>query len=177
MLEQLWDKLTGRDRLLDADAADEYFAAEQPARGLRQQLKREHDPRQRARILTEAAEIEDRLAALHPQAFGPDPNPHEGGQDLSESLAYSARLLRLMASVENGIADGGRRRPTGDTLLERAAGSVCDQMAQGIAAAIQSGAPDAANRDVQHGRLYQVVVEIVGGTAAETIACLPSPRH
>lgn len=157
-------------------AADEYFETEKPIRKLWRQLGREQDPRRRARIITEGAAIEDKMAVLHRKAFGPDPQSDEDGRDVADSLAYSARVLRLMASVENGVADGGRRRPTDDALLESVAGSVCDQMTRAIAAAIEAGNPDAANRDVQHGRLCQAVVDTVGGQAAEGVACLPSPR-
>jgi hypothetical protein len=79
-----------------------YFQIDDAAAAITQQLYTTADPADRAYLLDQFADYEQQLADLHPTAFGPDPNPDEGGRDVAESLGSSATLLRALAATEDG---------------------------------------------------------------------------
>jgi hypothetical protein len=141
----------------------DYFRIGKPIGALYDRLNETTDPAIRAELLDGMATIEQQLSDVHREAFGPDPIEWEGGRDLSESIASSALLMRLLADVEHAVADGGQRRRT-DTWLEPYAGSVLDRMA---------ATPDIATRSVLLLDLYEAVEPHVGGQAAEVLAGLP----
>ena len=118
----------------------------------------------RATLLIDAYETEQSMAGMHREVFGADPNPDEGGRDLSESLASSALLLKLLADVE--LVAGGRltRRFVTDSWLEPYVGPVLDRMAD---------TTDVVARAALLEELYDAVYPHVGGQAAEVLACVP----
>lgn len=127
------------------------------------QLADTADPKSRAEILLHASALAQECARLHWQAFGPDPNPDEDGRDLSTSLAYESTLLNMLAQAEATRADGITRDPDEDALGAAAA------------PALEQLANPANDRAAELERLYADVEPIVGGQAAEIIACLPTP--
>lgn len=79
-----------------------YFQISDDAGDIRDRMYTAGDPADRAYLLNQLADQEEKLALLHPVAFGRDPNPDEGGRDLAESLGSSATLLRALAATEDG---------------------------------------------------------------------------
>lgn len=150
-----------------SQARSAYYAGDRTAGRLLDQLTTLDDPKLRARVLWELAEVETAMARTHRAGFGPDPIEHEGGRDLADSIASSALLYRLIADVEKAAAHGERRRYT-ETELEPHAGPVLDRMA---------GTADAEARGALLDDLYDAVVDVVGGQAAEAVHCLPAPGH
>lgn len=144
----------------------EYFAVEKPASKLQRRLSRTWLPAERADACQQLADIERRLADMHPIAFGPDPIPDEGGRDLAEAHLSSARLLRLVAEAELARASARPRRWTGPAELETAGAPALNRIAD----------PGDSDRRGALDELYDAVVDEVGGQAAETIACLGVPR-
>ncbi len=140
----------------------DYFADDVELGRVHRDLHRTRNPITRAALLDRKAEITERRAQLHPGVFGPDPNPHEDGQDLSVSLAYSARLLRIIANAEHCRSDGGWT-PCDDELEEPVAGLLRMFVRRGP-----------QRRMLQ--RLCIAWCPLVGGQAVETIARLPLPR-
>lgn len=116
----------------------------------------------RARVLYGLSAVEDALAILHQRTYGPDPLPDEPVRDLADALALSAYLLGRIADAEQAIAN---RRPLAagrHQVLDIAVNPILDRM-------ITAGHMDEQLRD----QLYNAVEPLVGGQAAETIACLP----
>lgn len=142
---------------------DDYFRVEKQFGPLFDQLSETTDATARTVLLTEMANIEQRLADVYFEAFGPAPIEWENGRDLATSLNFSAQLYGLLADVERAVAEGGVRRDTG-SWLEPHAGPVLDRM---------SATVDVAARSVLLLDLYEAVVPHVGGQAAEMLACLP----
>lgn len=124
-------------------------------------LRNATQPDDRARVLYGLSAVEDALAILHRRTYGPDPLPDEPGRDLADALAFSAYLLGRIADAEQAIAN---RRPlaAGRHHLDVAVNPILDRM-------ITAGHMDEQLRD----QLYNAVEPLVGGQAAETIACLP----
>jgi hypothetical protein len=145
---------------VNAEAA--YWAAEAAAGETHLQLAGTVDPRQRAKLLECLAELTAAMARRHAAAFGPDP---VNGIDMADSLAYSADLYRLLRRVEHAVSVGRGRYADGSDL-DRAAASVLDEM---------TATPDLVDRMRLLKRLYEVVLPLVGGQAAETVACVPAP--
>lgn len=143
--------------------SNDYFRIEKPIGALLDRLNESTDPAVRGELLDGMAAVEQQLADVHLEAFGPDPMEDEGGRDLSESIAHSALLLRLLGDVEYAVADSRARRVT-RTWLEPYAGPVLDRMA---------GAFEPYDRAMLLKELYEAVEPYVGAQAAETLACLP----
>jgi hypothetical protein len=122
-----------------------------------------HDPVERARLLDAVAEVDQQVADIHMEVFGPDPIESEGGWDLAESHAHSARLLRVLADVERATDSTLRRKLTA-SWLEPCASPVLGRMACRV---------EIDSRAQLLGAFYEAVVDHVGGQAAETLACLP----
>lgn len=142
---------------------DDYFRTEKPIGDLMDRLNESTDPTARPELLYRIAAVEQRLADIHLEVFGPDPIEWEGGRDLAESIGFSALLLRLLGDVEQAVDGDGRRWLT-SSWLEPYAGPVLDRMAT---------TQDVGARSVLLLDLYEAVVPHVGGQAAETLACLP----
>lgn len=128
------------------------------------------DPRTRAGALEVRANTMRRMAELYPVAFGPDPNPDEDGRDLAESHALAAHLLYLLWELERPC---DRKEPDWAQLGE-----------ERFAAASAAAAPVLTRMYDEPHRLcellddlYEAVVDVVGGQAAETIACLGYPER
>jgi hypothetical protein len=144
-------------------AKDDYFRLDAQMGGLCDRLSECHDPAARADLLAEAGDTEQQMADMRLEVFGPDPIEWENGRDLSESLAHSTLLLRLLADVERATDTTLRRRLTA-SWLEPYAGPVLDRMA--------------CTTQIEHRaqmlrELYESVEPHVGGQAAETLACVP----
>jgi hypothetical protein len=143
-----------------------YYALDKRAGKLSARLAREDDPATRAALLDELAVCEQDMADLHMEAFGPDPIGHEGGRDLSESLASSARLIRLLAGAEHELA--------GTPALTKFFEDFADDWTV-TQAAITEKLCDERDRDKRADlidQLYDAVVDEVGGQAAEVLVSL-----
>jgi len=124
------------------------------------------DPQRRAELLADCAQITLRMAEVYPTAFGLDPLPDEPGRDLADSMRYSGRLYGLLAQVEESVARGRSTLPSGTSPLVTAARPVLERMATEPALVVRAS---------MLAELYDVVEPVVGGQAAELLACLPSP--
>lgn len=78
------------------------------------------DPRQRALLLRQLADLEGAIALIHPRAFGPTPNPDEAGRDVAESIGSSALLLRALAATERPAGEGVQDFTEVDSHLDEA---------------------------------------------------------
>jgi hypothetical protein len=78
--------------------------AERRATSLLALLARNYAPDVRAAQLDQLAAAYDRMAELHPDAFGPDPIDAENGRDAAAALASSGWLVRLVAITEHALA-------------------------------------------------------------------------
>ena len=162
MLAFLRDRLQRRTAQSAAEAA--YWAADTAAREAHAELGRTVDPQRRARHLRTLADRELDMAQQFHAAFGPDAIPGEG-RDMTISLGHSAHLLFLLHCIEYAISINRGRYADGSDL-DHAAEMVLDEMA---------ATPDLMDRMRLLERLYDVVEPLVGGQAAETVACLPAP--
>lgn len=81
-----------------------YHAVQDHAAVLNDDLFLTGDRDDRADLLEEMAGCETELAALQAAAYGPAPLARENGRDLTEALASSAELLRLVAKTERLVA-------------------------------------------------------------------------
>lgn len=142
-----------------------YFDAQKRAYRLQGELTRPHSGVARAVLIGQLADVQRQMADVYPAAFGPDPIPDEGGRDMAESERLAGVLLALVADAEYAAVSGGQRMIT-YSELERHAGPVLDRIAA-------TGDPEERGRMLDD--LYDAVVDVVGGQAAETIACLPAP--
>jgi hypothetical protein len=147
-----------------ASARARYHQLDAKAAGLMGELARTATHPERHMLLAHLSRAEADMAAAQRAGWGRVPNPDEGGRDLSESLALSGVLLRLVSDAERALAYPPYRRHDTTTHLERTAGPVLD-------AAVEAGRIDRAVLDALHTAVYPVV----GGQAAEAIACLPLP--
>ncbi|MEU3455665.1 hypothetical protein ABZ671_18990 [Micromonospora sp. NPDC006766] len=144
-----------------------YFDLDRHAYRIRVELTRPMSGITRAGFIGQLASLEAQQARLHLDAFGPDPIPGEDGRDMAESLRLSALLLDLIADTEYAVAVSGPRVLT-TTELEPHAGPILNRMLN---------IPNPVKRGQLLDELYDAVVDVVGGQAAETIACLPAPGH
>lgn len=139
-----------------------YLAAGDELSAIWRGLRRTRNPAKRTDMLIRASVIVRQQAEMHDVLFGPDPVLDEGGQDRSTSLAYSARLLRIIASAEcRRIV--GFWRSSGDEL--------------------EAPAADLLRVFVRRGpriwllrQLCERWCPLVGAQAVEPIATLPVPR-
>ena len=143
-------------------AMADYFADDGDFDRIHCGLRRSRIPAERATLLDWKATIIERQAGLHTSVFGPDPIPHENGRDMSVSLAYSARLLRIVANAEH-CRSGGVWVPCDDELEEPVAGQLRMFVRRGP-------------RRRMRWQLWDAWYPLVGGQAVETIARLPFPR-
>ena len=153
------------DRLLDNPAQEAYFNADRQAGRIYAQLSKPMPAADRADLLFGLYVALDDAARVHRDAFGPAPIPHEGGRDLADSQASGALLIALLADVEHAVAFVEPRQLT-DSVLEESAGWVLDWMVQ---------KPDPVSRARLLDELYEAVVDVVGGQAAEVVGRLPAP--
>lgn len=161
----LWTmlKLTFSPTARDAQA--HYFAAQDRAASRVEKLEQVDKPDERMMLLYHLGRDEHDMATHHIKGWG-----HEwyddDGMSAHQSMLWSACLLRLLADVEKAVAypQYGRRETTTD--LERAAGEVLDKMA---------ATPDLVERMAYLPTLYAVVLDKVGGQAAETVATVRYP--
>lgn len=162
MLTFLRDLLPRRTAQSAAERA--YWAADDAAHEAHASLGRAVDPLQRARLLRALAGYELDMAHQFHAAFGVDLAPGESGH-MATSLGRSAHLLMLLHHVEYAVSIQRGRYADG-SRLDHAAEMVLDEMA---------ATPDLVDRMRLLERLYDVVLPLVGGQAAETVACLPTP--
>jgi hypothetical protein len=170
-----------RARVARVAARERYFGEERALRRVWRGLAREAGPRERAELLREAAGRMGRMAGACPGAFGPEPIEWEGGRDLAESQAFSAALLRVLAQVEDivrGAVAGGDVGLADAGLAGVATPEVRAVLSTPVALAVlkrMAATPDLAERHPMLRGLYHAVEPVVGGQAAETVACLPAP--
>lgn len=164
-----------------ADARDQYFAGGKAMRGIWKRLEREADPTKRAAVFHEGADILHGMAAVYPTAFGPHPIPWENGRDLAESTALSATLMFVLGEVEDAVADPdamAANLPPAACALTWGADSRVDTPEVRAVLERMAGTPDVRNRAViAENELYDAVVPLVGGQAAETISSIPVPKR
>jgi hypothetical protein len=168
---------------LRRDARATYFAQHRPAVRAARALCRERDAAARAELLDALAGCERRMADVHPAAFGPDPIEWEGGRDLAESLEFSADLAGLLADTERAAAAGPgaaqlRLYASGHLLtlatcwgLEPPQVDALDLAADEVMWQLVT-VTDPQRRAWLVLDLYDLVVDTVGGQAAETLAGL-----
>ena len=145
-----------------------YFAAETWLIDIHATLANADSADDRAALLGRAHKWTSTQANIYPAAFGPDPLDDEDGQDMAESLTWTALLYRLLADVETAVAYPGRGRRWTDSPLERVAGDVLDSMA---------ATPDLAARTRLLQDLAAEVEPVAGVQAVETLWTLPSPGY
>ncbi len=146
-------------------AREKYWESDREVGHVYQLLAKETAGLDRDRLLRFAACHTIDMSRNHFAGFGPAPIAHEGGRDLTVSLAHRSHLYRLLAQVEYAAATRRRRWQDG-TSLDHAAEAVLNRMAK---------EEDLPARMRLLEELYNVVEPIVGGQAAESLACLPSP--
>jgi len=142
-------------------ARADYFAADKRIAGYYTGLAGDHDPDGRFQLLTRCATAAAQQRRLHTAAGFDRRDPEQAQVHAWESVLY-----RLLADVEYAVAYPGHGRRYTTTSLERVAGDVLGRMA---------AEPDLATRVAMYGALYAAVLPVVGGQAAEALACLPSP--
>ena len=125
-------------------------------------------PDSRAELLAELEACAAIQTRFHNQAFSPR---ERRGCCTYEDHRNTASLLRLVREAEAAVLTVGSTRRAWhdlyDTELAQAAAPVLDRIAQ---------AHDLAERmELIRGDLYDAVYPIVGGQAAEVLACLPAP--
>ncbi|MEU7802715.1 hypothetical protein AB0B10_25985 [Micromonospora arborensis] len=157
---------TARPTALEA-AREAYFNADRHAQRVRAELTRPMSGIARAGLIGQRASLEEQMARHYPAAFSPDTIPCEDDRDMAESRQLAAVLLHLVADAEYAASVGGPRLLT-SSELEPYAGPVLDRMAS---------TRDPEERGQLLTDLYDAVVDVVGGQAAEAIACLPAPGH
>jgi hypothetical protein len=136
------------------------FQIDDAAAAINRDLYTVADPADRAYLLNQLADYEQQLADLHPAAFGPDPNPDEGGRDVAESLASSATLLRALAATEDGNV--GR--------LNQLLGTV--DLVESILWRRLASTRNHGERADLIGQVAEHAAMRVGGQAAESLLCL-----
>jgi hypothetical protein len=141
----------------------DYFDLDRAGGRIHDRLAEATDGHERVKLLFAAADVEQQMAAMHAEVFGPDPM-EDDGRDLAEALASSALLLRLVADAEQVAVGQTSSRFDTDSWLEPYAGPVLDRMA--VAATVQQRASLLEN-------LADAVYPHVGGQAVETLHCLP----
>jgi hypothetical protein len=150
----------------DADAA--YGTAEKAAGRINRALTHPCDPLDRAALIQDLALYEQEMADSHLAAFGPDPNPDEGGRDLAESLASSARLTRIVSDALYSTVFG--EQVTDQDLAEPREGLTPEQWA--AINYLEHAEGYAERADVLDGPMYEAFAEEMGGQAAETLVSL-----
>lgn len=153
------------DRKANNEAVEAYWDVDAASDATHNQLASETDPHRRGRLLRLLGECEIDMSRRYFWAFGADPIDDEDGLDMADSLAARAHLYHLLMEVELAVADT-RPRWSDGTGLGHEAGDVLDRMA---------ATPDLPARMRLLEDLYAVVEPIVGGQAAELVACLPAP--
>lgn len=152
-----------------SQSRDLYFWLDRVAGKAREELARTTDHARRYGLLKYLADAEWAMSNRCLDGWGPQPNPDEDGRLLSESMRLSSVLLYAVAYAEEELGRDQRRgrRITHETLeVEFLVGPVLD-------AAVAAGVIDRAVLD----ELYTAVYPVVGGQAAEVIACLPHPGN
>jgi hypothetical protein len=141
-----------------------YFKTSATAGDINAALYTTYDPAARADMLDQVAAMEDRMAAIHATAWGPDPNPDENGRDVAESTASSAVLLRMLAATERTAVD-----PTeGFRCVFWSLGA--DGFEQDLWVKL-ANTRDRGMRAHLIDQLADYATDRVGGQAAEALAC------
>ena len=140
----------------------EYFKHDQACNDAVDALRTERDPARRAELLDVLAVNDEHQATLHTRVYGLEPNPDEGGRPHAESLASSAVLLRALAATERALSTSQPREHATDERVEKAGGALLDELA---------AEADPYNRAAITDELFDVVEPVVGGQAAESLAC------
>jgi hypothetical protein len=155
----------------DASAArDRYFDLEREYRRPQWVLAVSSLPGDRADALRLMFELQQEQADLHRTAFGPDPIPWEDGRDLADSHALSAHLLYLAWQAEVALVD---HVETDWARLGKVEFAAVSAAAAPVLARLYRDRP--VDRLARYEDLWQAVVDLVGGQAAEVVACLPAP--
>lgn len=142
---------------------DDYFRQDDALYAGRRALRCTGDPTERAAILDREAATTEARAAIHRTVFGDDPEAHDAGYHPEQWLAFSARLLRI-------IANGERSRATDClTTTEDALETPSIRLALWL---YSSGAQ--WNR-IRH-LLCEAWLPLVGGQAVEAVATIPDGR-
>jgi hypothetical protein len=147
-----------------SDAKERYWLADEAAGRIMKHLSRPCDPLVRTVLLDDLAMYEQQMAAVHMDAFGPDPLEHEGGRDLSDSIRESARLTRIVCDALS-LADDPDY-----PLTEPREGLTPEQWA--AINYLEHAEGYAERADVLDGPMYEAFAEEMGGQAAETLVSL-----
>jgi hypothetical protein len=153
----------------EVGAEEVYYASDRVLGYLLIELEDEGDPAARSAILRAMAGLEYARSRAHTPALGPDPNEDEGGRDVAESDRLASALLYLLAGIESAVCMGQECIFDGRfdwTWLTAEGRDVAQRMA---------ATPDLPTRHAMLANLYDAVHPLVGGQAAEVIACIPAP--
>ena len=156
--------MTGPERdAMSMPTEDDYFRDDDALYAGRRALLRTEDPTERAAILDREAAITGARAAIHRTVFGDDPEAHDAGYHPGQWLAFSARLLRIVASGERSRATV-RPAVTEDALETRPVREILWLYSTG-----------AEWERIRH-LLCEVWRPLVGGQAVGSVATIPDGR-
>lgn len=144
-------------------ARREYFAAQNLAASFSADLYTTTDPGRRTELLDRFADMEQAMARVHRDAFGPAPMEDEGGRDLAESLALSADLTQMLADTERALDEGLPNR----RVFEREGSTTAEVDSWMLLCQTRDRSDRAALIDLLYGQCRRRV----GGQAAESLAC------
>lgn len=142
---------------------DDYFRDDDALYADRRALRCTEDPAERAAILDQEAVATEARAAIHRTVFGDDPEAHDAGYHPEQWLAFSARLLRIIANGERGRATGCLA-VTGDALDT-----------EPVRLALWLYSSGAEWERIRH-LLCEAWRPLVGGQAVESVATIPDGR-
>lgn len=154
------------DRHAVADTArGRYHHLYDVAREMRLRLMDITDPAERQNLLRRLAELQAAMAHNLRAGWRHRDRCDGPGRDTADSSAHAHDLYRLIADVEAAIAVPARGRLITHTDLEPVAGPILDR-------AVAAGRLDQETLDA----LYVAMFPLVGGIAAEVVACVPLTR-
>jgi len=156
--------MTGPERdAMSMPTEDDYFRDDDALYTGRRALRRTEDPTERAVILDREAAVTEARAAIHRTVFGDDPEAHDAGYHPEQWLAFSARLLRIVANGERSRATG-RPTVTEDALETRPVREILWLYVTG-----------AEWERIRH-LLCEAWRPLVGGQAVGSVATIPDGR-
>jgi len=156
--------MTGPERdAMSMPTEDDYFRDDDALYTGRRALRRTEDPTERAVILDREAAVDEARAVIHRTVFGDDPEAHDAGYHPEQWLAFSARLLRI-------VANGERGRAAGCLIVTED-----DLETPSVRFALWLYVSGAGWGRIQH-LLCEAWRPLVGGQAVESVATIPDGR-
>lgn len=155
---------TSNRPLLPDRAEMAYFAADDVLFYIWDRLATETDPDERGRLLRAAGGVEYARFVAYTPAFGPDPNPDEGGRDMAESLERASRLLNILAVVEHSVASG-EPLPAWPQVAPAVREVACRMVRT----------PGLRERHALLADFCRAAMPVDGGQAVESVANIPAP--